>query len=626
MRVIGTAGHVDHGKSTLVKVLTGIDPDRLKEEKTRQMTIDLGFAWFSDPSGEEIGIVDVPGHRDFIENMLSGISAIDAVLLVIAADEGPMPQTKEHLAVIDLLKINEGLIVLTKVDLVQDDAWLELVHQDVVALLKGTTLEGKKIIPVSAITGFGMETLKSSIVEMVREIPQSDSTGTPRLPVDRVFSMAGFGTIVTGTLGGGQLRVGDQVEISPPGIGARIRGIQVYRKPVQTAQAGSRAAVNLVGIEQRAIERGSVIHLPKKYDLTSRIDANVEIIKDIDFDLKNNDLVKLFIATAERQARARILGKGRIRPGESGYVQFELDEQVIAAEKDRFILRRFSPANTIGGGVVLSAHPLRRYRLNDLQVIEQLDRRLNPTRENQLLSLIGDYPFISAGELETKAGMTAENIDFVLDSLIQSGKVILLMPDRYVSELYWTSLVGKARKKVELFHQSFPLLIGISAESLGKSLGIEKQLQSAVFEKLMQLDSLEMQNNRVKLPNREIRFSPGQQSRINEYMNLMKSNPFNPPSVKVSREILGDDVFDSLIDQDLLTQVSTEVVLTAQVYQAMTLYVVDECTRKGNLSVVEFRDHFATNRKISLALLEHLDSKGMTMRDGDARILKNQER
>lgn len=623
MRVIGTAGHVDHGKSTLVKVLTGIDPDRLKEEKARQMTIDLGFAWFSDPAGENIGIVDVPGHRDFIENMLSGISAIDAVLLVIAADEGPMPQTKEHLAVIDLLKIKEGLIILTKVDLVQDEAWLELVQQDIITMLQGTSLEGKPIIPVSAITGFGMGLLQTRIIQMLHEIPQTIASGLPRLPIDRVFSMTGFGTIVTGTLGGGSVKVGDQMQISPPGTVARIRGIQVYHQPVQEAQAGSRVAVNLVGIEPREIMRGSVLHQPDKLELTSRVDVEVELIKDTQIPLKNNDQVKLFITTAERQARARVLGKEKISPGESGFVQFELVEPVIAVEHDRFILRRTSPADTIGGGEILSAHPNRRHRLNDENVIAQLERLTNPTDENRLLGLIGDQPFITREQLLLQTALSTEILEFAISSLIRSGKVMLLPPNRFTTAIYWEQLLIKARKKVGQYHQSYPLQKGVPSETLGKTLGLDKHMMTPVFDTLKQSGILEVQNNRVALPNREIRFSPAQQSRLNEFQRLVLQDSHNPPSVKISKELLGEEVYNSLVDQELLIQVSSEIVLTNHEYQLMRQYVIDECGRKGTISVVEFRDHFATNRKISLAFLEHLDSQGLTIRQGDVRVLKN---
>lgn len=622
MRVIGTAGHVDHGKSTLVKALTGIDPDRLKEEKARQMTIDLGFAWFVGESGEEIGIVDVPGHRDFMENMLSGISAIDAALLVIAADEGPMPQTREHLAVIDLLKIQQGIIVLTKVDLVQDDDWLELVNQDIRRMLSGTSLEGKQILPVSAMTGQGMEALKTSILEMLSSIPLQTANASPRLPIDRVFSMTGFGTIVTGTLGGGQFTVGDQVEISPPGKAARIRGIQVYHKPVQTAKPGSRAAINLTGIEPRDIQRGSVLISPGTFSLTSRFDTHVELIKELDFDLKNHDQVKLFVATTECIARARILGKDRLIPGESGFIQFELNEPIVLAEQDRFILRRLSPANTIGGGVVLHAHPAKRYRLNDRQVIEQLERALSPTYENQILNLIESNPYLSSQEIRSRIGINAEDLEATMMFLVQNGKVLFLAPDNYISTVHWTNGVNKAKKKIEQFHQSAPLLTGIPVDALGKHLEVPKPLITSFLEKLEQTGLFDLEKGKVKKANRKIKFSPGQQSRINEYVHLVNSDRYNSPTVKTTREMLGDEVYESLIDQELFVQVSPEVVLGNQEYQEMIQFVIEECDQKGSITVIMFRDHFATNRKISLALLEHLDSRGVTVRQGDVRVLK----
>ena len=323
LHVIGTAGHVDHGKSTLVKALTGIDPDRLAEEKAREMTIDLGFAWLT-LNDQEIGIVDVPGHKDFIENMLAGVGSIELALLVIAADEGVMPQTKEHLAILDLLQIKDGIVVLTKVDLIDDADWLELVTLDVSEVLSGTVLADAPIVPVSAYTGEGLEELKALLEEKMSALGTHPDYGRPRLFVDRVFTLSGFGTVVTGTLTGGTLSVGDQVEIVPGKQKARIRGLQTHKRKLTTAHPGSRVAINLTGIDRDQVQRGQIIAGPDTIGDTILVDATYHHLADAPGSLKHNQQVKLFIGSAEVLAHTRVIGQKEIVPGQDGWLQLAL--------------------------------------------------------------------------------------------------------------------------------------------------------------------------------------------------------------------------------------------------------------------------------------------------------------
>ena len=318
MRVIGTAGHVDHGKSTLIAALTGTHPDRLKEEQAREMTIELGFGWMTLPNGEQVGIVDVPGHRDFIENMLSGIGGIDAALLVIAADEGVMPQTKEHLAILDLLQIQSGLIVLTKTDLAADSGWLDLLETDIRAAVSGTVLRDAPIVRVSAKNKTGLEQLVSLLNEILEKKSPRLDLNRPRLPIDRVFTMSGFGTVVTGTLSDGHFSIGDEVEILPTGLTGRIRGLQTHRKKQDTALPGSRTAVNISGINVEQIQRGEVITHPNLYQPTRRLDANLRILKDVSAPLKHGDEVKFYVGASETIATLRILGAEEMHPGDEG--------------------------------------------------------------------------------------------------------------------------------------------------------------------------------------------------------------------------------------------------------------------------------------------------------------------
>ncbi|MGC9334755.1 MAG: selenocysteine-specific translation elongation factor, partial [Anaerolineae bacterium] len=385
MRVIGTAGHVDHGKSTLVRALTGIDPDRLKEEKEREMTIDLGFAWLTLPSGERVGIVDVPGHKDFIKNMLAGVGGIDAALFVVAADEGVMPQTREHLAILDLLQVRGGVVALTKTDLAEDEDWLELVEADLLEVLDGTVLDGAPIVRCSARTGQGLEALLAELDRYLATSAPRRDVGRPRLPVDRVFTIAGFGTVVTGTLSDGSLSAGQEVEIQPSGLKARIRGLQTHREKIEQAVPGSRVAINLTGVSTDEIQRGDVVTVPGWLQPTILIDCHLRYLPDAPGPLKHNAAVGFFSGAAEAQARIRILGHRTMAPGDEGWVQVRLDTPLALGKGDRFIIRQPSPSVTIGGGIVVNPFPGRRYRRFRPEVIDQLETLAHGSPEEILL-------------------------------------------------------------------------------------------------------------------------------------------------------------------------------------------------------------------------------------------------
>ncbi|MEA2008276.1 MAG: selenocysteine-specific translation elongation factor, partial [Chloroflexota bacterium] len=357
MHVIGTAGHVDHGKSTLIEALTNTHPDRLLEERERGMSIVIGFAWLELPTGEEIGIVDVPGHRDFIENMLSGIGGIDAALFVVAADEGVMPQTKEHLAILDLLEIPGGVVALTKTDLIDDPDWLDLVELDLRETLENTVLKDAPIVRVSGKTGEGLEELQHALGNTLSARPPRPNLGRPRLSVDRAFTISGFGTVVTGTLLDGELRVGDKVVILPHEQEGRVRGLQTHKRKEDVAIPGSRTAVNISGVDVDQIQRGDVVAHPGDYAPTRRLDVRFRLLPDVDKPLTHNIKAKLFLGADEVMARIRLLGVDALSPGEEGWLQLEVPEPVVALRGDHYILRRPSPSETLGGGVVLDPQP-----------------------------------------------------------------------------------------------------------------------------------------------------------------------------------------------------------------------------------------------------------------------------
>ena len=407
MYVIGTAGHVDHGKSTLVKALTGIDPDRLKEEKERQMTLDLGFAWLLLPNGEEVGVVDVPGHERLVKNMLAGVGGVDLAMLIVAADEGVIPQTREHLAILDLLRVERGLVVLTKKDLVDDD-WLELVGADVREALEGSAFEGAPMIAASAMTGEGLDELKQTIAELLAETEPRKDLGRPRLPIDRSFVMPGFGAVVTGTLSDGSFSVGQEVELVPKGLRGRIRGLQTHRKKLNEAGPGRRLAVNISGIGHEEVSRGDVVAAPGWLAATAAVDARVRMVKDAPAPLKHNATVLFHTGTSETPARFRLLENDELGPGETELAQLKLQRPVALVKGDLFILR--NSWGTVGGGEIIEPRAKRHRRFDEgvigrLEVLEagspdELVMEAIAAKEPRQVKSLPDTVNMSAAEVE----------------------------------------------------------------------------------------------------------------------------------------------------------------------------------------------------------------------------------
>ena len=476
MRVIGTAGHVDHGKTTLVKRLTGIDTDRLAEEKARALTIDLGFAWLELPDGEQLGIIDVPGHRDFIENMLAGVGGIDAVLLVIAADEGVMPQTREHLAILDLLGIDSGLVALSRVDLVDDPEWLELVEDEVRDLLADTSLADAPILPVSATTGAGLEDLLTQLAALPGQRPSRQDFGQPRLPVDRVFTMSGFGTVVTGTLNGGTLRVGEEVELQPGNLRGRIRGLHCYHQKVNEAGPGSRVAVNISGLATAEVARGHVLAGPGQIRPTTLADLRFRYLPSATRPLAHNAEVKFFSGTCESVARVRMLEDDELSPGDTGWLQLRLASESPLNMGDRFILRWPSPAETIGGGTVLDPHPGRHWRRNQPQVLQRLRILSEGSPEERVtLAARGRGPR-SRDDLIRLSGILPLEFDLALERALRAEKVTALADGRLLATEDRDILMRELREVLAARHRQFPLRRGMQREDLRSTLEIEAGL------------------------------------------------------------------------------------------------------------------------------------------------------
>jgi len=630
MRVIGTAGHVDHGKSTLIAALTGIHPDRLKEEQAREMTIELGFGWLTLPNGEEIGIVDVPGHRDFIENMLSGIGGIDAALLVIAADEGVMPQTREHLAILDLLQIPAGIIVLTKTDLASDSAWLDLVETDIRAAVSGTVMNDAPIVRVSAKTKTGLDELISRLSTILEEKPTRLDLNRPRLPVDRVFSMSGFGTVVTGTLLDGQLALGDEVEILPSGQKGRVRGLQTHKKKEERAVPGSRTAVNISGIETESVQRGEVVAHPHQYQPTRRIDARFRLLKDVLSSLKHNSEVKFFVGASETIANLRLLGTEELSPGEEAWIQLELRDPTIAVRGDRYILRRPSPGETLGGGVIVDHQPKGRHKRFDENVLKSLESLAQGSPADVLLEAALAVNIASLKEVVARSRLEAANAEMALKELLGAGSLMPLEEGTptITSDLLsialpqWNALHDKILQIVESYHKNYPLRRGVPREELKSRLKLSPRVFNAVLKKLISDHSLADHAAFLAKPEHEITFDSGQQAKVQALMRKFQQNPFSPPGLKDLQQEFGEEILNALIELNELITVSSDVVFRKQDYDLMADRIKQTIQQNERITLGEVRDLFSTSRKYAQALLEHLDSIGITVRDGDFRKLR----
>lgn len=630
MRVIGTAGHVDHGKSTLIAALTGVHPDRLKEEQAREMTIELGFGWLTLPNGEEVGIVDVPGHRDFIENMLSGIGGIDAAFLVIAADEGVMPQTREHLAILDLLQIPAGLIVLTKTDLASDSAWLDLVETDIRAAVAGTVLQDAPILRVSARTRAGLDELIANLQLLLEKKPARPDLNRPRLPVDRVFTMSGFGTVVTGTLSDGHLSVGDEIEVLPGGLRGRIRGLQTHKKKEDTAVPGSRTAVNISGINTEQIRRGDVLAHPNQYLPTRRLDARFRLLADASSPILHGQEVKFFVGASETIGTLRLLGTEELKPGEEGWIQLELRDPVVAVRGDRYILRRPSPGETLGGGEIIDPQPKGRHKRFDGAVLKSLEALAKGSPADVLLEAALSMNAAPVKDVVRQSRLEDADAESALRELIGSGQLVVLEGGEpgttsdvlIMAQSQWNALRDKTVQLVDAYHREYPLRRGIPREELKSRLKLSSRAFNSLIKKLLAENLLAEKFSAVAKPGHEIRFNGQEQVKVQTLRRRFETNPFSPPGVKECQAEVGEEVFNAMLDSGELMTVSSEVVFRRQDYDAMVAEIRKMIEKNGSITLAEVRDLFKTSRKYAQALLEHLDASGVTLREGDLRKLK----
>jgi selenocysteine-specific elongation factor len=634
MHVVCTAGHVDHGKSTLVEALTGMHPDRLAEEREREMTIDLGFAWVALPEIGEVGIVDVPGHRDFIGNMLAGVGSVAAALLVVAADEGIMPQTEEHLAILDLLRIENGLVALAKTDLAENPEWVQLVAEEVVQRLEGTSLAGARVAPVSALTGDGLADLKQALVECLRAQPARPDKGQPRLAVDRVFTVVGFGTVVTGTLLEGSLSVGDEVEILPGKGRARVRGLQTHRTVLERAVPGTRVAVNMTGVGKDGLHRGAVVVRPGSLQATRSVDVSFRMLsgEHNSIPLRHNERVKLFVGSAEVMARVRGLSARKLLPGDTGWLQLELSQPVAVQKGDRFILRRPSPGLTIGGGAIVDAQPRRRHRLQDPAVLQRLQTLVRGSPSAILLQALNAGGVLALRETVVQSGLNAQQATEALTQLSAAGELVALgehvvdLTSRstalVLSHGAWERLLNELRGFLTAHHHAHPLRVGMPREELKSRLGLSTRSFNAVIKHSTVTGEVVEIGVLLRLPAHRVVFDDRQHQRVNALLTRFRNDAHNTPSRKEASSGVGEEVLSALLDQGTLVAVSSEVLFLAETYAEMEVQIKEQIGAAGSVTVAGVRDHFGTTRKYALALLEHMDRQGITVRKGDERVLR----
>ena len=630
--IVGTAGHIDHGKTTLIRALTNRDTDRLKEEQKRGISIELGFTYFDLPSGKRAGIIDVPGHEKFIKNMLAGVMGIDIVLLVIAADEGVMPQTSEHLAILDLLGIDKGFIVMTKADLVEKE-WIELVEEDIRESIKGSFLENAPIIPVSSVTRDGIEEVTKLIDELAQEVEMRDVDDMPRLPVDRVFSIAGFGTIVTGTLLSGKFNVGDEVQVFPGEDIGRIRSLQVHDEDVSTAYAGQRVAINISGIKKSEIERGDVVAPIDSMKKTMMLDAKIKLLENMDRSIENRTRLRLYIGSKEVLCRIVLLDRDVINPGEEAYAQLRLEEETVAKRGDRFILRFYSPMYTIGGGKVLEPNPNKKKQFDE-KAIEELKIKEEGKSIDIIERIILDNSekFPTIKEIATTTAILEEKVKEDIKALENKNKLVLfnLTKEVYVIHIdYFNSLKEDVLKELEKFHKNYPLKAGMPKEEIRSKFlsNANSRVGDRFIELLVEMNYIDKNMEKVHIKGFEIEYNDIQLEIKKELIHLYTSNNFMPPKKEdVYQELKYDknqieQVLNALISNGDIIQLNSEICLYKSTYKEAQDILINYLNKKDTITVAEYRDILDTNRRVALGLLEYFDQEKITKRDGDIRSL-----
>jgi len=632
---VGTAGHIDHGKSALVLALTGIDPDRLEEEKRRGITIDLGFAHLDLGEGVRVGFVDVPGHERFVRNMLAGVGGIDLVILVVAADESIKPQTREHFDICKLLGIRQGLVAITKTDLVDRDI-LELVRLEIQEFVRGSFLESAMLVPVSAKTGEGLQALKDELRRLALVVTPKPEDLPFRLPIDRAFVMKGFGTVVTGTLVAGRIGKDSEVEIYPLGRRVRVRGIEVHNAAAQTALAGQRTAVNLPGLEAKEISRGMVLAPPGLFQATTRLDCRLNLLPDTRL-LKNYARVHFHCLTSETLAEVVLLDKKELEPGSSAFAHLRLSDPSVFMPGDRFIIRQFSPVTTIGGGSVLDNQPAR-HRVRDPNVLPLLDVLEKGDSQARLEWLVRQGGEVSLSGLASRTGWHPAEV-LRLGKALASAKRLLLLgqpPERFVHEEHFRELAKNVTEQLEKFHVENPLVAGLPKEDLRSRTGARNSahpgapsnlLFNAVLQALAAQGRIEVQGETVRLAGRKIQLTPEEQAAKDQIGAAFEKRGLAVPSpsevldkLRIDR-LRAEKLLQILLRENVLCKVTEDLIFHRSALRQLKELLVRRKAQCNRINVALFKEITGLSRKYAIPLLEYLDRERVTRREGDERII-----
>jgi selenocysteine-specific elongation factor len=630
--VLGTAGHIDHGKTTLIKALTGVDCDRLKEEKERGITIELGFTSMVLPSGLEISIVDVPGHEKFVRHMVAGATGIDLVALVIAADEGIMPQTREHLDICRLLRVKKGIIALTKTDLVEKD-WLELVKEEIQEFVKGTFLEGAAILPLSSVTGEGLQAFVAEVNQLAQEVEERSPAGLFRLPIDRVFTIKGFGTVVTGTIISGKVSLGDTLEVLPKGLEAKVRGIQAHGKPVEMATAGLRVGINLQGLEKTVIDRGNVLALSQSLKPTASLDVIFQLLSSSPKPLKNRTRIRLHVGTVEVLGRAILLNREEVKPGEEALLQVRLEGPIIALPGDRFVIRSYSPLLTIGGGEVLDAFPARHKRFSQ-QVKEEMEtlEKGSDDEKLKLRLLRAGAAGLSWPDLIMRSNMLPTKLKSRVESLVSSGGILRYNGDRlrYIHSQVITDLKRFCLDYLKEFHRQNPLQPGAMREELKTKLPpqMDARLFNHLLSALIEEKKMIAEKETIRLSSHTISLKEEEKDLRQKMVLLYAQGKLQPPLVKeVAQQLAVSEselkpVLRLLTKEGTLVKVKEDLHFHHQAMQELEGKLISFLQQHKEMTPTQFKELSQVSRKFAIPLMEHFDAKKLTLRIGDKRVLR----
>lgn len=622
--ILGTAGHIDHGKTTLIKALTGRETDNLKEEKQRGISINLGFTYFDLPSKKRVGIVDVPGHEKFIKNMLAGACGIDIVLLVIAADEGVMPQTIEHLDILNYLDVKKGIIVLTKCDLV-DEEFIELVKDDVREKTKGLFIEGAPIVEVDSVSRRGLDELVQKIDEISEDIEEKKTDAPSRMSIDRVFSLKGFGTIVTGTLIEGKISVDDEMTIYPSEKKVKVRNLQVHGCDVKTAYAGQRTAINLSNIKVSEIQRGDVIAQTGSVEESMMIDVNISLVEHCKKSLKHWDRIRIFHGTKQILCRIVPLNEDEIQYGESGYAQLRLEEKIVAKKGDRFIIRSYSPMDTIGGGVIIDTAP-KKHKIYDESVIEALKIK----EKGEIKDILEEYlklnlsNYITLKELVSYTGEKEEYVKEGLNALIDENKVFCINK-YYLHISHYQKLKERVIDILTKYHKQYRLRNGILKEELRSKVdnSLKVKDMDVILNKMVEEKDIKVQDNLVSNYDFEVKFNQKQLSIKKEIEDKSRKNGLNSLMTKddiCNKNKFYEEVLEALTSETI-QKLDDAYYIDKKVYENVKKDLLEYLNKNKEITVAQFRDITKSNRKISIVMLEHFDRNRITKRVEDKRIL-----